>query len=288
MIRAALISLLLAAVTLLGGCGESVTTIPRADLEQRIKASLEKEVGAVDSVTCPSDLAGVVGTTVVCDVAAQGQQHQVTVRVTAVDGDKIQYNLTPTEATSGSAPGNPSAPTVSRAPGEAQGGQGGQAGPPFAPRADVEQYIRDTLEPDVGAVDSVRCPGDLEGVVGARMTCDVRAQGQDDTVTVTVSSVDGNVVHFTTDDYTGANQRPDNPDADPVVVPKTELELRIMDALEPQVGAVDAVGCPGDLEGVVGTVTVCSVSAQGQDQDYEVQVTAVNGTEVEFSLEAVA
>lgn len=147
-----------------------------------------------------------------------------------------------------------------------------------APRQEVESFIRATLEPLIGSIDSLTCPGDLSGPYDNRMECDFSAQGIDNqTVTVVVTRYEpATYMEYAVEDQRGPH------------IKKTELEGRIMDRLEPDIGAVDAVNCPGDLDGQLGANMRCGVSAQGQDQDYEVRVDAVTGDRIEFTLEPVA
>lgn len=60
----------------------------------------------------------------------------------------------------------------------------------------VEDTIKSSLGPQIGTIDSVTCPDDLKGEVGATMECDMAAQGQNVKVLVTVTSIEGTTVNF--------------------------------------------------------------------------------------------
>jgi hypothetical protein len=64
-------------------------------------------------------------------------------------------------------------------------------------QADVEQQISDQLEALVGrAPESVSCPGDLEGTVGATLRCSLTDGGETLGVDVEVTAVEGDLVDF--------------------------------------------------------------------------------------------
>lgn len=64
-------------------------------------------------------------------------------------------------------------------------------------QAQLEEQIKTQLTAQVGqAPDSIECPGDLEGKVGATQRCVLTADGTKLGVTATVTSVEGNNVKF--------------------------------------------------------------------------------------------
>lgn len=70
----------------------------------------------------------------------------------------------------------------------------------------TEQTIKTKLTQQVGqAPDSIDCPDDLEGKVGATMRCTLKAGTDSIGVTVTVKEVNGTTVNF---DIKGAGDRP--------------------------------------------------------------------------------
>lgn len=61
----------------------------------------------------------------------------------------------------------------------------------------VEEAIRTNLGPQLpGEIEEVDCPDDLKGEVGQSMQCTMTMAGQQITVEVTVTSVDGSNVNF--------------------------------------------------------------------------------------------
>lgn len=71
-------------------------------------------------------------------------------------------------------------------------------------------------------------------------------------------------------------------------VPKHTVETEVATTLARQENQpVPKVVCPGDLNGKVGTVMYCSLTAQGSTTAYPVklQVDSVSGTQVHFSIE---
>ncbi|MFE4213491.1 DUF4333 domain-containing protein [Streptomyces sp. NPDC056844] len=87
-----------------GSGGGSTPKVSAAQLGDTVAEKLAATTGQPKpDVTCPDDLAGKVGTTTRCTLkAADGSTLGVTVTVTAVDGDKIDYDIkaddTPTPA----------------------------------------------------------------------------------------------------------------------------------------------------------------------------------------------
>lgn len=64
-------------------------------------------------------------------------------------------------------------------------------------QADVEEEISSKLGEQLGGEpDSVDCPEDLEAEEDHEMQCDLTVEGEDHTVNVTVTNVDGSEVEF--------------------------------------------------------------------------------------------
>lgn len=75
------------------GCSSTVT-VPQDDIEERISAELEEQVGqAPDDISCPDDLKGEEGEEMECTLTAGEDELGVTVRVTGVDGDQVNYEI---------------------------------------------------------------------------------------------------------------------------------------------------------------------------------------------------
>ncbi|MFJ8859243.1 DUF4333 domain-containing protein [Streptomyces sp. NPDC102451] len=85
--------------------GSSAPRVSATELGDTVAEKLAATTGQPKpDVTCPDDLVGKVGTTTRCTLkAADGSTLGVTVTVTAVNGDKIDYDIkadnTPTPAT---------------------------------------------------------------------------------------------------------------------------------------------------------------------------------------------
>ena len=112
--RRVTILLPLAALGLLSACSASVSVstspspgtstssasatsdvfLPRAKVEQEVSDQLTASVGSrPDSITCPGDLDGALGTTMRCVLASQGEQIGLTVTVTSVEGTNVRFKI---------------------------------------------------------------------------------------------------------------------------------------------------------------------------------------------------
>ena len=91
--RIRILAPLLVVAALVAGCS-STPTVDRADLEDEISSQLEAKVGtAPDGVECPDDLTGEVGETATCTLTAGADELDVTVEVTAVEGDSVDFDI---------------------------------------------------------------------------------------------------------------------------------------------------------------------------------------------------
>ncbi|WP_063021058.1 DUF4333 domain-containing protein [Nocardia niwae] len=89
----ALLSLLAAALT---ACSVSIGTpkVQEADLEKSVKDSLTEKVGQEpDAIDCPGDLTGKEGTTMRCTLTAGEDTLGVTLTVTSVEGETVEYDI---------------------------------------------------------------------------------------------------------------------------------------------------------------------------------------------------
>ena len=145
------------------GCSSGPKTVSKADVESQISSKMTDAAGnKPDSVSCPNDLTGTVGSTVNCDMKVKGQPYGVNVTVTSVDGDNAKFDMVET-----------------------------------VDKDQVASQLTDQLTQQVGhKPDSVSCPDNLKGTVGATMRCDLTDSGQTYGVTVTVASVGGGDVNF--------------------------------------------------------------------------------------------
>ncbi|MFC8045651.1 DUF4333 domain-containing protein [Nocardia sp. NPDC057353] len=81
----------------LSACSVSIGGDPKiaeADLENSVQQTLAEEVGQTpDAIDCPGDLNGSVGTTMRCTLTAGGDTLGLTVTVTSVEGDTVNYDV---------------------------------------------------------------------------------------------------------------------------------------------------------------------------------------------------
>lgn len=261
-------SLKLVVVALVASVGlvacSGLSDVSQEELEKGVAKAVKDGGKAADSVTCDGALKGEVGAEQDCTIEYPETMIVVRAKATKVTDDEVLYEMTP-----------------------------------LLPSDHLADTVQATLAADGHPADEVTCDGDLIGEVGKTQTCTVTA-GEDETpLTLEVNEVNGFEVAW---QYVEADEpaeqssetpaeEPEAPEGstDSQVLVKSDLEMQIMDLLEQEgVGMVDAAGCPGDLEGVVGTTMVCNVSAQGLEQEYVVTVTEVTDAGIGFSLEAVA
>jgi mRNA-degrading endonuclease toxin of MazEF toxin-antitoxin module len=157
-----------AALVLVAGCSVSVSTggpktVAKADVASQISDKVNEKAGhKPESVTCPDDLKAEVGASLDCQMTDGGQTYGVNVSVTSVDGDKVNFDIVET-----------------------------------VDKDDVAKSISDQLTQQFGrAPESVSCPDNLKGDVGATTRCKLTDQGASYGVTVTVTSVTGDDVKY--------------------------------------------------------------------------------------------
>ncbi|WP_431970867.1 DUF4333 domain-containing protein [Nocardia sp. bgisy134] len=74
--------------------GSTTPEVKESELEKSVKQTLTEEVGqAPDAIDCPGDLEGKVGTTMRCTLTAGGDTLALTVTVTSVEGDTVNYDV---------------------------------------------------------------------------------------------------------------------------------------------------------------------------------------------------
>lgn len=73
--------------------GSSTPTVEEADLERSVTRTLADQLGQVDNVDCPDDLSGEVGATLECSMTADGVNRTMTVTVTSVEGETVNYDI---------------------------------------------------------------------------------------------------------------------------------------------------------------------------------------------------
>jgi hypothetical protein len=68
--------------------------LARELVEQQVRTQLAEEVGREpEQVTCPGDLAGVVGDQMLCNLTDSGLELGVTLTVTAVEGEDVRFDI---------------------------------------------------------------------------------------------------------------------------------------------------------------------------------------------------
>ncbi|REF01085.1 DUF4333 domain-containing protein [Thermomonospora umbrina] len=159
-------------------------TVAASEIETQISAKLAGQLGGPPrSVDCPVDLRGIVGSEIRCElVTASGVDRVVNVKVTSVDGDTVNYDIT--------APARRPEPTPTGAPNTSTA--------PIVTRTQVEVEALRQLTPQLdGPPRSVTCPGDLRGEVGVTMECTLHFEdGTSRQITVSVTSVVNTRVFF--------------------------------------------------------------------------------------------
>lgn len=86
----------LVVLLVLSGCSFSFggKSMDQAQVEKKVGAALEQQVGrAPDKVVCPGDLAAKVGTKMRCVLTADGTRYGVTLTVSSVKGDTVNFGI---------------------------------------------------------------------------------------------------------------------------------------------------------------------------------------------------
>ncbi|MGB0102192.1 MAG: DUF4333 domain-containing protein [Nocardioides sp.] len=92
---------LMAVAALAAGCS-STPTVEGDRLEGEVSTQLEQSVGvAPDAVDCPDDLEGEEGSSVRCTLTAGSDTVGLTVTVTGVDGDNVDFDIEVDDAVQG-------------------------------------------------------------------------------------------------------------------------------------------------------------------------------------------
>ena len=87
---------------------DMVETVDKNEVAGNINDQATQQLGhKPDSVTCPDNLKGVVGTTLHCQLVDAGQTTPLTITVTSIDGGNVYFNW---------APDNQPSPTTSPTP----------------------------------------------------------------------------------------------------------------------------------------------------------------------------
>jgi hypothetical protein len=88
---------LVTSIIVLAGCEVSIggSSVPKVKVEDETEKMLAKAVGEEKSpkITCPGDLKGVVGTTLVCSMPVGDKVADVTLTVTSVEGSNVKWDF---------------------------------------------------------------------------------------------------------------------------------------------------------------------------------------------------
>lgn len=126
------------------------------------------------------------------------------------------------------------------------------------------------------APDSVTCPGDLKGEVGQTATCEFSENGDDYSVKVTVTKVEGDQVSFDIEPET------------PKTIGKDELADKVSSQIEKDAQFTpESVTCPDDVDRKKGQTTRCEYTDAGVSYPLSVTVTKVDGMNFEVGVDEI-
>ena len=152
-------------VVALGACS-GTASVPQADVESTVRSTLADAGAEVSPVSCPENLEARVGATMTCSLTSDGVVGTVELEVTRVEGEDVEYDIAPLDATA-------------------------------VEQAAVEAAVSSQLAAQVGqAPDSVTCPGDLLAEVDEVMECELAVGPETLPVTLTVTAVEGGAVDY--------------------------------------------------------------------------------------------
>ncbi|UMB67645.1 DUF4333 domain-containing protein [Mycobacterium paraterrae] len=144
------------------------------------------------------------------------------------------------------------------------------SGPKMVSKDDIAKQITAKMSDAAGnKPDSVSCPDGLKGEVGAQLNCAMKIKGQDYNVNVTATSVKGDDVEFDMVE----------------TVDKDLVASKVSEQLTQKVGRKpDAVTCPDNLKGAVGSTLRCDLKDDGQTYGVTVTVSDVEAGDVHFDF----
>jgi len=139
---------------------------------------------------------------------------------------------------------------------------------PTISKTELQNDIARRLTDAGQAPQSVNCPADLPGQPGQSIRCEVTISATNSLEPiVTVTDVQGTKVNY---DITPA-------------VSKTQLESSVSQLASTK-APVSSVSCESGLEGKVGAVAYCDVSARGVTTRRTVEVASVSGLQMNYGL----
>jgi hypothetical protein len=141
-------------------------------------------------------------------------------------------------------------------------------------KKDVQNTVSSNVEKNLGKKpDSVTCPNDLTGKVGATLDCQAKLGGASFTVSLKVTSVDGDIVHY------DVNYPYDERD---------KVAAQINSRFASELGKpVDSVTCPSGLLRAVGATLDCQAKVGDVSFSAPVKVTSVDGDSAKFDVNVV-
>lgn len=158
----------------------------------------------------------------------------------------------------------------------------------YASKAGIEDQIRTKL-----GTTSASCPTDLDGTVGASITCSAIGSGETFDVEVSVTSNQGGTINFDIERVGGAPEPAPAPapttaqeaaDASTGVVDGQVVAQAVFDQLAATVGKQpDKVSCP-DLPATVGASVRCDLVAGADTLGVTVTTSSVEGAKVDFDI----
>ncbi|GAB3709286.1 DUF4333 domain-containing protein [Mariniluteicoccus flavus] len=168
--------------------------------------------------------------------------------------------------------------------------------------SDIQTKVSTEIKAQTGKDASVSCPGDLEGKVGATLTCQAAVNGRTYPVNINVTEAKGTDIRYawkldTSGDKTAAPKPTPTQEATPTSpptsgsstsdsVPAEKLEEWVKeDVVQKDAKYADAVvACQGALRAKVGATQECRVTHGSGTLLYTVTVTGVEGRTVKYSL----
>lgn len=179
--------------------------VKSADVQTKVATEIKAQTGKDATVSCPNDLEGKVGATLVCTAAVGGKTYPVNINVTEAKGTDVKYSWkldtsgdTASQPSSQPPSSSPSSSKPSSARPSSSPSSDGSSGTVTVSQQNVENEIASAVRRETGKEAGVDCPGPLEGRVGASMTCKLTVEGasaQQD-YTITVTRVEGKQVYF--------------------------------------------------------------------------------------------
>ncbi|MFL1427911.1 MULTISPECIES: DUF4333 domain-containing protein [unclassified Nocardiopsis] len=172
--------------------------VDAAQVAERSSEMLAEQVGQTpDDFTCADDLPAEVGAEIRCELTNGGETIGVTVTVTSVEGDNVQWDVVVDDtAAAGDSAADTAAEEPAAAP-DAGGGTTATATDGTVPADQVAQQSAAALEAVVGqAPEDFTCSQGLPAQVGAEIRCNLVDGGMNYGVTVTATAVDGDNVQW--------------------------------------------------------------------------------------------